>query len=316
MECQNCFKAKSLNCNLYNYDIKNCFVFPLENIKKFRDKTINKQMTIDPNYNTNKITIYDCFDFSQKAELMRGFFCKKCRGYSDAVCVEKIFNLPNILIIILDRGWGNIYDIIVDFYAEIDLSDYVLLNNKKYIYCIYGIITYVQESNEKGHFIAICKSPVDKKWYKYDDTIVTSVDSSKVENFNPYVIFYQKINKTQIQKTYNKFTFLKTPQIGLSNIGSTCYMNATLQCFSQTIPLTKYFLNQKNIETIKGKEDSTKRLSNAYYEVIQNLWPLNNLPSVKYFSPYNFKNVLGSINELFKKMEACDAKDLIIFFLE
>ena len=65
---------------------------------------------------------------------------------------------------------------------------------------------------------------------------------------------------------------------------------------------------------IKEKKDSTKRLSNAYYEVIQNLWPLNDLPNVKFFSPYNFKNVLGNINELFKKMEAYDAKDLIIFF--
>ena len=30
--------------------------------------------------------------------------------------------------------------------------------------------------------------------------------------------------------------------IGLNNIGATCYMNATLQCFSNTSKLTEYFL--------------------------------------------------------------------------
>ena len=31
--------------------------------------------------------------------------------------------------------------------------------------------------------------------------------------------------------------------IGLNNIGATCYMNATLQCLSNTKKLTEYFLN-------------------------------------------------------------------------
>ena len=31
--------------------------------------------------------------------------------------------------------------------------------------------------------------------------------------------------------------------IGLNNIGATCYMNASLQCFSNTKKLSEYFLN-------------------------------------------------------------------------
>ena len=38
----------------------------------------------------------------------------------------------------------------------------------------------------------------------------------------------------------------KPPLIGLNNIGATCYLNATLQCLSQTRALTNYFLNEKN----------------------------------------------------------------------
>lgn len=98
--------------------------------------------------------------------------------------------------------------------------------------------------------------------------------------------------------------FTKTPEIGLANIGSTCYMNATLQCFSQTGPFTEYFLdpNHKDI-IIKGKfvtDPNKPRLSEAYYEVVQNLWPLNNLSNAKYFEPRRFKLVLGTLNELFK----------------
>ena len=38
--------------------------------------------------------------------------------------------------------------------------------------------------------------------------------------------------------------------IGLNNIGATCFMNATLQCLSQTEDLTNYFLNQNNWKRI------------------------------------------------------------------
>ena len=97
-------------------------------------------------------------------------------------------------------------------------------------------------------------------------------------------------------------------------------MNATLQFFSQTAPLTKYFLNPDHKELIiKGKfviDLNKPRLSEAYYEVVQNLWSLNNSSNVKYFEPRRFKLVLGTLNELFKKMEASDAKDMIVFFLE
>ena len=39
--------------------------------------------------------------------------------------------------------------------------------------------------------------------------------------------------------------------IGLNNIGATCYMNATLQCFSNTNKLTEYFLNEYKYELIR-----------------------------------------------------------------
>ena len=43
-----------------------------------------------------------------------------------------------------------------------------------------------------------------------------------------------------------KIARLAVPLIGLNNIGATCYMNSTLQCLSQTLPLTQFFLGQNN----------------------------------------------------------------------
>jgi ubiquitin C-terminal hydrolase len=96
--------------------------------------------------------------------------------------------------------------------------------------------------------------------------------------------------------------------VGLNNIGATCYMNATLQCLSNTKKLTDYFLhNFKN-------DDPKKIMSNEYYKVITNLWKREN--NKMSYSPYSFKEVLSKENPLFAGIAANDSKDLINFLLE
>ena len=54
------------------------------------------------------------------------------------------------------------------------------------------------------------------------------------------------MKQSQVINSLNKISPQEPPLIGLDNIGSTCFMNSTLQCFSQTIELTNYFLNENN----------------------------------------------------------------------
>ena len=59
-----------------------------------------------------------------------------------------------------------------------------------------------------GHFIAFCKSPVDGKWYCYNDAIVTQTDEPKSQNDGnlngiPYVLFYQRTDLDKLQKPHN-----------------------------------------------------------------------------------------------------------------
>ena len=95
--------------------------------------------------------------------------------------------------------------------------------------------------------------------------------------------------------------------IGLNNIGATCYMNASLQCFSNTKKLSEYFLKHY----IK---EPNKIMSNEYYEVLKNLWDREN--NNKSYSPNSFKDVLSKENPLFAGIAANDSKDLINFLLE
>ena len=114
--------------------------------------------------------------------------------------------------------------------------------------------------------------------------------------------------KNELNGLKNKYNELIPITIGLDNIGATCYMNATLQSFSNTKELRDYFL-KKFI-----KSDPNKKMSNAFCDVILNLWNKNN--NGKSYAPHNFKNVLSELNPLFAGIAANDSKDLISFLLE
>ena len=64
-------------------------------------------------------------------------------------------------------------------------------------YDLYGVITHIGQSGPNAHFIASCKSPVNNKWYRYNDSIVSQIDNIQndvIDFGTPYILFYQKIN--------------------------------------------------------------------------------------------------------------------------
>ena len=119
-----------------------------------------------------------------------------CQQLFDSYYTSKIYICPSVLIIILDRGKGNIYNIKLFFDEIIDVTDFILQKeNSKIIYNLYGVITHIGESGPNAHFVASCKSPIDNKWYRYNDSIVEPIEDilKEIVNFEtPYILFYQK----------------------------------------------------------------------------------------------------------------------------
>ena len=183
----------------YNYGIFNILIFPLDEVRKYREQMMksNNSMLNLGNL-VNVVNIIECFYYNQKSDYFQGDnknYCNICRQLWDSVYTSKIFVSPNILIIILNRGKGNQFDIKLDFTMQIDISDFVLVKNSREIYNLYGVITHLGKSGPNAHFVAACKSPVDGNWYRYNDAIVTSINNfqNDILNFGtPYILFYEK----------------------------------------------------------------------------------------------------------------------------
>ena len=157
----------------------------------------------------------------------------------------------------------------------------------------------LNENNEKGKF------DISEKNQDFDE-------QSKVEHKSPEreVITDYESERPSIKiverKTINNSTIL----IGLANIGATCYMNATLQCLSNTDKLTNYFLKEFKYD----KSDDTKKITNQYYRLIHHLW--DKYTDKKDYAPKHFKEALSEVNPLFSGVNANDSKDLLNFLLE
>ena len=101
-----------------------------------------------------------------------------------------------------------------------------------------------------------------------------------------------------------KLDFLKKikPK-GLRNLGSCCYMNATLQCFYHIKELTYYFLdNKKYIKRKKGL------IANGLLDLIEGL---SRKDKLTYYSPIKFRDNLLEVDDLFEGYEGKDSKDLV-----
>jgi ubiquitin carboxyl-terminal hydrolase 2/21 len=200
INCQKYYNSQGMqNPICYNYQKFNCLIFPLEEVKKMKNNQMQSN-NIQMNQN-NIVNIYECFYYNQKTDLFTGAnqnYCNLCKQLSDSFYTSKIYVSPNVLVLILNRGKDNVFNVKLIFTEQIDISDFVLQKEKpKIIYNLYGVITHIGQSGPSAHFMAACKSSVDNKWYRFNDAFanpITNIQKDVIEFGTPYILFYQKNN--------------------------------------------------------------------------------------------------------------------------
>ena len=202
LNCKNNYNSRGMeNPVCYNYSIFNCIIIPLEEVKNMKNNYYGT--------NVNNVNMQECFIYNQKSELFTGEnmnYCNICRQLFNSVYTSKIYVSPNYLIIILNRGKGNVFQVKLDFTLQIDITDFVEFKNERTIYDLYGVITHIGQSGPNAHFVASCKSPIDNKWYRYNDAMVTPINNMQTEVFDfgvPYILFYEKHNDNK--SNFNKY---------------------------------------------------------------------------------------------------------------
>ena len=197
-----------MNCgfNKISYNISNIIIFPLEKVKQY---VIRKNAG-----RFDHATLENCFEYYQEKESLSNanqIFCNACHTMSNATTGNKLFTCPQVMTIILNRGKGLEFNVDFEYPPSINIEKYVILQpsyGERYNYELIGVLSHYGESNMSGHFIAHCKSPVDGKWYCYNDAIVTPTNVPKSQNKGnfdgiPYVLFYQRTDLVKPQNSNN-----------------------------------------------------------------------------------------------------------------
>ena len=213
-QCSKCQISK------FNFQFYFFLIFPLEEVRKYKIEILTNQFmianqniaNINPilfqqsvsNFrfniqNISSVNIYDCFDYNQKIDFFIGensMYCNNCKEQLPASYFTKLYTLPEILIIVLNRGKGIEFNVKLEFLEDLNLMNYVKKQETGFMYKLIGVVTHLGESGASGHFIAYCKSPIDNQWYNYNDDIVTTVTDFKrqiIDYAMPYILFFQKI---------------------------------------------------------------------------------------------------------------------------
>jgi len=178
---------------LYNYQLFNFLIFPLQKVLQYKIKLNNYQ-----NDCNNTVSIEDCFKYSQLPCCINNYQCKCCNKNAQCIFTTYLSVLPNIIIIILNRGVENNVNVKVSFNENLELKNYVEYLNDECIYELIGVVTHYGNNNdENGHYMARCLSPFDGMWYLYNDILVNQIGYFNKEEFQeekPYILFYKKIN--------------------------------------------------------------------------------------------------------------------------
>ncbi len=199
-----CFKMIK---DLYTNDYSEIFeLFYAINVSTIYSIKNNKLLSFKPEpfsvinlpipENLNNCSIFDCLNLFTNDEILKddnAWFNEKTNKKENVKKGIKFWSLPNILILNINRF--NNFNKKINTLVSIDinnlnLSEYIIGYNKEsFIYDLFGICNH--EGNcEGGHYYSYVKN--NNKWYKFNDTNVSEINSDKIITNKAYCFFLKK----------------------------------------------------------------------------------------------------------------------------
>ena len=191
-------------CNIcklvkYNFQVYSFLEFPLQPVNQFCFNQGKRPLFTNEGKNPD-VDLYECFDYYRKIDIMNGenqMYCNNCKKQTDSLFMNLLYSGPNNLIIHLNRGKGAVYECKVIFPEQLNIYNYVTFKDGATFYELYAVVCHLGPSSMSGHFVAYCKNRLDKKWYLYNDAIVTlCTRPQQYYDGMPYILFYKAIIKS------------------------------------------------------------------------------------------------------------------------
>ncbi|XP_067639372.1 ubiquitin carboxyl-terminal hydrolase Usp2 isoform X2 [Eurosta solidaginis] len=168
----------------------------------------NTSVTFDPFWDlsvslpsSSRCKLESCLDLFIREEVLDGDempTCSKCRQRRRCTKSFSIQRFPKYLVIHLKRfsetRWSKLSNI-VEFPTserELNMGPYGSNPNMNIYYSLYAISNHMG-STAGGHYVALCKHPVSRKWHEFNDNIVSdTLSENNLVSSSAYILFYER----------------------------------------------------------------------------------------------------------------------------
>ena len=194
-------------CNTENISYQNFLSFELD-----LEDAIDNMPPKDSKSQNREISIMKCIQNQLKNKVIK-MYCKKCKQKCDFQIKKSISFAPEVFILLNEvKDPGNIIEKMnkeeIDFGLSnddvytLDFSQIIkdANSNKTYslqaVVCSQRITSGAVEKIGKIKYVALCKSPIDSKWYRYEDNIISPITEVQLPIFItelfPEIFFYRQ----------------------------------------------------------------------------------------------------------------------------